>query len=175
MRMSKIVRVAVAMSAVLALSACGGDSSDSESSADTASAPTEVVDTPTDSAPAETSAPDTPAGVTASDEDCAAILRFFEENGLFLESNPDVQLADELITGFVNAMSDDLRADAEFIVDAYRRMLDVTVANGGDHIAAAVTQAGRDALDYFNNSGRYDLEGKIFDAYVGACPQWQSE
>jgi hypothetical protein len=177
MKVSKIVRVTAAIGVVAALSACGGDSSESDSppSADTASAPTDVVDTPEESTPVESSAPDTPAGVIASDEDCAAILRFFEESDLFLESNSDVQLAQELIDGFVNAMTDDLRADAEFIVAAYQGVLDQTVANGGDHIAAAATRAGLDALNYFNNSGRYDLEGKIFDAYVGACPQWQSE
>jgi hypothetical protein len=177
MRVSKFVRVTVAIGVVAALSACGGNSSESDSptSADTASAPTDVVDTPAESTPEETSTPVAPAGFTASDEDCAAILRFFDEGVLFLESNPDVQLAQELIDGFVNAMTDDLRADAELIVAAYQGVLDQTVANGGNHSAALATKAGRDALDYFNNSGRYELEGKIFDAYVGACPQWQSE
>ena len=177
MRNVRSIAVAgIALLATASLVACGGDSSDDSAPVSTDPTTSEVANTPSpdpsgtdDSAPT----PETAASAQASEADCAAILRFFEENGLFLESNPDVALAAELIDGFVNAVSDELRADAEFIVDAYQRMLDVTVANGGDHIAAAVTQAGRDALEYFNNGGRYDLEQKIVDYYIPLCPQWQ--
>lgn len=170
----RIAGLGMALLAAASLVACGGDSSESAPATDPT--PTEAADTPpSESTDTDDSAPtpETAASVQASDADCAAILRFFEEGGMFLESNPDVALAAELIDGFLNAVTDELRADAEFIVDAYQRMLDVTVANGGDHIVAMVTQAGRDALEYFNNSGRYDLEQKIADYYIPRCPQWQ--
>ena len=170
----RIAGVGMALLATASLMACGGDSSESAPATDPT--PTEAADTsPSESTDTEDSAPtpETAASVQASEADCAAILRFFEENGLFLDSNPDVALAAELIDGFVNAVNDELRADAEFIVDAYQRMLDVTVANGGDMNMAMITPAGLDALNYFNNSGRYDLEQKIADYYIPRCPQWQ--
>ena len=175
----KIAGLGMVLLATASLVACGGDSSESAPVVDSAPVSTDSSSAATDDTSKSTDSPDsapTPeiaGSVQASDADCAAILRFFEENGLFLDSNPDVALAAELIDGFLNAVTDELRADAEFIVDAYQRMLDVTVANGGDHIVAMVTQAGRDALEYFNNSGRYDLEQKIVDYYILRCPQWQ--
>lgn len=169
----------MALLATASLVACGGDSPESAPVVDSAPVSTDSNSAATDDTSGSTATddsapnPETAASAQASDADCAAIFRFFEENGMFLESNPDVALAAELIDGFLNAVTDELRADAEFIVDAYQRMLDVTVANGGDHIVAMVTQAGRDALEYFNNSGRYDLEQKIVDYYIPLCPQGQ--